>query len=248
MPWTIDWGWTTTSIRSYARPNRMCLDHLEALVHQRGRVDRDLRAHVPGRVRERGVRSTSASSAARVPRKGPPLAVSTTLSRASAGSPRDTASAPSAPSPRAAGLPRIAPGRRARAARRRRGSPCWRARDRRRPERREARVQPGGADDRVQHDVGVGLLDQPHDALRPGQHLAVEARRPRRRSVVGAGDASHAVQGRRRAEPSADPCAASPTIRSSGSAEATSRACTPIDPVAPRITTRFISSKIASSC
>ena len=31
----------------------MCLDHLEALVEQRRRVDRDLAAHVPGRVRER---------------------------------------------------------------------------------------------------------------------------------------------------------------------------------------------------
>ena len=31
----------------------MCLDHLEALVHQRRRVDRDPPAHLPGRVRER---------------------------------------------------------------------------------------------------------------------------------------------------------------------------------------------------
>ena len=36
------------------RPEQMvCLDHLEALVHERRAVDRDASAHVPGRVRER---------------------------------------------------------------------------------------------------------------------------------------------------------------------------------------------------
>ena len=54
MPWTIDCGCTTTSMRSYGEAEQeVRLDHLEALVHQRRRVDRDLRAHVPRRVRER---------------------------------------------------------------------------------------------------------------------------------------------------------------------------------------------------
>ena len=74
---TIDCGCTTTSIRSGAdveQPAR--LDHLEPLVHQRRRVDRDLRPHPPGRVPERVVRRDrrAASSAGRS-RNGPPDAV-----------------------------------------------------------------------------------------------------------------------------------------------------------------------------
>ena len=54
MPWTTDCGCTTTSIRSKLDAEQLVgLDHLEALVHQRRRVDRDLRPHGPGRVRER---------------------------------------------------------------------------------------------------------------------------------------------------------------------------------------------------
>ena len=50
----IDCGCTTTSIRSYGDAEQVVgLDHLEALVHQRRRVDRDLAAHRPRRVRER---------------------------------------------------------------------------------------------------------------------------------------------------------------------------------------------------
>ena len=56
------------------------LDHLEALVRERRRVDRDLRAHAPGRVSERILGVTSASSARVRPRNGPPLAVSTIAS------------------------------------------------------------------------------------------------------------------------------------------------------------------------
>ena len=51
---TTDCGWITTSIWSgpdAEQPVR--LDHLEALVHQRGRVDRDLAPHAPGRVAQR---------------------------------------------------------------------------------------------------------------------------------------------------------------------------------------------------
>ena len=49
MEWTIDCGWITTPICSGAQVEQPAgLDDLQGLVHQRGRVDRDLRAHVPG--------------------------------------------------------------------------------------------------------------------------------------------------------------------------------------------------------
>ena len=56
IEWTTDCGWTTTSIRSAAYAEQpVRLDDLEALVHQRRRVDGDLAAHPPGRVAQRGV-------------------------------------------------------------------------------------------------------------------------------------------------------------------------------------------------
>ena len=51
--WTTLCGWTTTSIASYVdivQPVRF--DHFQALVRERRRVDRDLRAHRPGRMAE----------------------------------------------------------------------------------------------------------------------------------------------------------------------------------------------------
>ena len=52
--WTIDCGCTTTSIAVVRRAEQVVrLDHLEALVHQRRGVDRDLAAHRPRRVLER---------------------------------------------------------------------------------------------------------------------------------------------------------------------------------------------------
>ena len=51
---TTDCGCTTTSIWSNGDAEQLVgLDHLEALVHERRRVDRDLGAHVPGGVPER---------------------------------------------------------------------------------------------------------------------------------------------------------------------------------------------------
>ena len=49
--WITDSGWMITSIcsrRQAEQPAR--LDHLQGLVHQRGRVDGDFAAHAPGRV------------------------------------------------------------------------------------------------------------------------------------------------------------------------------------------------------
>ena len=40
-------------------------------------------------------------------------------------------------------------------------------------ERDDGRAEPGGADDRVEHEVGAGLGDEPHEPLGPGQHLAL---------------------------------------------------------------------------
>ena len=54
IEWITDWRCTTTSMPSKADPEQQVrLDQLQALVHQRGGVDRDHRAHVPGRVRQR---------------------------------------------------------------------------------------------------------------------------------------------------------------------------------------------------
>ncbi len=51
IPWTTDCGCTTTSIAVEVDAEQLVrLDHLEALVHERRRVDRDLGAHGPGRV------------------------------------------------------------------------------------------------------------------------------------------------------------------------------------------------------
>ena len=54
------------------------LDHLQGLVHQRGGIDGDLRPHAPGRVAQ-GLLDGDVRPARPgcVPRKGPPLAVST---------------------------------------------------------------------------------------------------------------------------------------------------------------------------
>ena len=76
---TTLWGWITASILEYGKPIQpSSLHDLECLVHQGRRVDRDLRAHPPGRMRERllGGDRCELSDASR-PRNGPPLAVRT---------------------------------------------------------------------------------------------------------------------------------------------------------------------------
>ena len=74
---TTDCGWMTTSIwsaRHAEQPVR--LDHLEPLVHQRRRIDRDLPAHPPGRMLQRvGRRSPLRVPTPARPRNGPPEAV-----------------------------------------------------------------------------------------------------------------------------------------------------------------------------
>ena len=52
--WMIDSGWMMTSICSGSQAEQPAgLDHLQRLVHQRGRIDGDLRPHAPGRVPQR---------------------------------------------------------------------------------------------------------------------------------------------------------------------------------------------------
>ena len=64
------------------------LDHLEALVDQGRRVDRDPAAHLPGRVRERLLRASRRRGRCD-PETGPPEAVRTSRSTRPGGSPRE---------------------------------------------------------------------------------------------------------------------------------------------------------------
>ena len=76
-PCTIDCGCTSTSISSgLQRKQMMRLDHLQALVHQRRRIDRDLRTHRPIRMLAAPARASRRGSRPRVQvRNGPPEAV-----------------------------------------------------------------------------------------------------------------------------------------------------------------------------
>ena len=131
MLWTIDCGCTTTSIWSNGDAEQLVgLDHLEALVHQRRRVDGDLGAHVPRGVAQ-GVGDGDAGRAAhgRSPRNGPPLAVRTSRSHlVRPDRPAGTGRARSARCRR--GRSRRSRGRAPprRPGHRRSGSPCWPAR------------------------------------------------------------------------------------------------------------------------
>ena len=90
-PWTSDCGCTTHVDPLVGRAEQVVgLHHLQALVHQRGRVDRDLAAHRPRGVRERLLDGHVRRAAARVrPRNGPPLAVIVSRSHRARGLSRD---------------------------------------------------------------------------------------------------------------------------------------------------------------
>ena len=146
MLWTIDCGCTTTSMRSYGIAEQVVgLDDLQALVHERRRVDRDLAAHVPRRVLQRVLDADVLELGARAPAEGAARRGQDELLDASpAARPRSAGAAPSARSRRAGSArrsPRRAPSR---ARRRRRATPCWRARGRcpRRASRRSGRGPP----------------------------------------------------------------------------------------------------------
>ena len=64
-------------------------------------------------------------------------------------------------------------------------------------ERRHRRAEPGRADQRVKHEVAVGVRDQLHEPLRPGEHLHLRVlARARGRVRVGERHPGDAVSGR----------------------------------------------------
>ena len=136
------------------------LDQLEALVGQRRGVDGDLRPHLPGRVRERVRRRDVFELVARAPAEGTaagredespdlvPRHVSEELERRRVLA-VDRQQQPSAPRPRVAG--ELACGDEALLVRERERDAAL--------ERPERRVDAGEADDRVEDDVRLGLLE-----------------------------------------------------------------------------------------
>ena len=205
------------------------LDHLEALVHQRGGVDRDARAHRPGRVRSASSTETSASSARERPRNGPPEAVSD--ERLDRRRPTRRAAAGAAPSARS--RRGSAPRRCARAAASTSGPPATRlslfasATSMPGLERGERRAEPGDAR-RTRSARG-----RPHDL---GRERGDAVGHPRARGLRS--PSARAPQPRdRRARSCRTPCsrasspssrsplpAASATTSTSGRASTTSRA------------------------
>ena len=185
--WTIDCGCTTTSIRSYGVPNSQCasitsrplfISVAESIVILPP-IDQVGCASACATV-------TSSSSARARPRNGPPEAVMTR---------RSTVPGPLAVDQlvqrgvlgvdgdelRAGGLAerhhelaaddeRLLVGERD-------VDPLG--------ERDDRRPEAGGADDRVEHEVGAGLGDEPDEPLRPGEHLAVRPRLGGARGGVG---------------------------------------------------------------
>ena len=177
IAWTIDWGWTTTSSRSNPTPNRWC-----ASISSRPLFISVAESTVIfGPICQVGWASawaglTARRSAAAIPRNGPPDAVITIARSWSDATPcrhwamrrvlavdrQDAAIGP------ASGLGhQVAAGDEALLVGKGKVGTGG--------QRRQRGVEPGRADDRVQHHVGAapGQLDH---ALRAGQHLALEAR------------------------------------------------------------------------
>ena len=215
-------GCTTTSIRLVRdAEEEVRLDQLEALVGERRRVDRDLRPHAPGRVRERVLdrrrrrdrpacgrgtarprpvrTSESTESGSRPSRhwKSAECSQSTGSSR-----PPPRSCAASASSPAATRLSLFAS-----------------ASVTPRSSAQSVAPTPGEADDRVQDDVRLGALEQLREVA---ADLAC-----RRRARGELPSRSAATRTRER------------TSSSSGFRSTTSIACRPIEPVAPSSATRF---------
>ena len=189
IEWTIDCGWMTHVDpvgRHAEQPVR--LDHLEALVHQRRRVDGDLAAHPPRRMAAaRRPAVTSASARRDRPRNGPPDAVRISR-RTSAGSRPcrhwwmalcslstgriGDAAARAPPPSRAAGHHQhFLVGERDRLARVDRG---------------QHRLEAGGARRGAQHDVDVGMRGDGDQAVASGspRRRRSAARIARSRSIA----------------------------------------------------------------
>ena len=195
------------------------LDHLEPLVGERGRVDRDLRAHPPGRVGERLLGGDVAelvarASAERAAGGGQDEARDLVGRRAREALVERRVLAVDGKDASAA--PRHAP--RARARRRRRGSPCWRARGRRRA--RASRASREGP-------------AKPTTALRTTSGSARSSSSTRSPPTCFSGASTSS---------SGDDPEATAQSSSPGCASTISIACRPIEPVAPSRATRFTGS------
>ena len=190
---TIDCGCTTTSIRSYGHAEQQVgLDQLQPLVDQRGRVERDHRAHVPGRMGQRLVDGDAGQ-----------LGAAPSAERAAGRGQHEPVHLVGPPAAQALGqrgvlgvdghdLPGRG-GRRHQRAARRPATPCWPARASA-PAASAASVGPEAdrAGDAVEHHVGAGGGGQLGGRLRPGEHLDARQRsrsarrrprRPRRRAA-----------------------------------------------------------------
>ena len=227
----------------------MGFDHLEALVHQRRRVDRDAAAHVPGRVGQRVGRADARQigAAAEGParggqhqsrhRPGHRLGADQLVQRRVLGVDRDQARVGRLGQRRhqlAADHQRLLVGERD-------VDPLGQRHDR--------RAQPRRADDRVQDEVGARLRDELANPVLARQHsspplrLPPAQRRPGRRARR---------RGRRAAWPAPAPAPSSsrrtarrPEARPSEAA-ITSSAWVPIEPVEPSIRTLLMCKRFVS--
>ena len=252
--WTIDCGWTTTSIAVVGEPEQVVgLDQLEALVHQRRRVDRDLAAHVPGRMRERLLRRRRSSRSAAAPAE-----------RAAGGGqdqPLDASRAARAREEleerRVLGVDRDDPRRRSASASAITSSPpttrlSLLASARSMPSPSAAIVGPSPAEPTIAFRTrsGSDSRDQVADALLAGQHVARQPGSPgapprRRRRRARRGDAgasacaSSALPARVGREPDDRELGASGRRRRSPAS--------PIEPVEPRMSTSFTAASVGTS-
>ena len=244
--WTIDCGCTTTSIRSYGVPNSQCASITSRPLFIS--VAESIVILPP--IAQVGCASacstvTSSSSARARPRNGPPEAVMVRRSTVPGRSPSIswcsaecsestgmscapvasqsaiTSSPPTTSDSLLASATSIALG-----------------------ERDDRGPEAGGADDRVEHEVGAGLGDEPHEPLRARRApRRPSTPRPRARRRRGRSARSGPRRGRAPAR-SAPRASARPRGRRArtrpGARDTTSSACTPIEPVEPRIRSRFI--------
>ena len=192
---TIDWGCTTTSMRSYGTPNSRCASITSRPLFIRVAESIVMRAPI-AHVGWRSASATemSASSARERPRNGPPEAVTISDSTASGDSPRsswcsaecsESTGSSAAPAARRGGQHQRAAGDEALLVRERDVDAGL--------ERLERRGETGDAHAGVQHDVGVDLGREAGDAV---ERRARERRAGARRGLVGQRDRLGAVPAR----------------------------------------------------
>ena len=247
IEWTTLSGWTTTSIWSGSRPKsqRASID-LQRLVHQRGRVDRDLRPHPPGRVPQRlrggdvrPARGATGPGTGRRRRSGSPGAPPAAVPACSAWKIAECSLStgrsvrPATPGQvhhqRAGDDQRLLVGQ---------------GDDLARLQRRPGPAQAGRADDRAEDPVGLGVLDHPDQPVGPRQRPRPPSRAAgRRREAAASGSVRVMKRGRNAwaCSTSASPLewALRPRARSRAppSCAITLSALRPIEPVEPRTTT-----------